>query len=42
VVVAVVAMRMMQMPIHKVVDVVAVWDRFVSASGSVNMVAIMS
>ena len=37
VVVAMIAVRMMQPPIHKVVDMVAVRHRFVSAGGAVRM-----
>lgn len=37
VIVAVVAVRMMQVAVHEVIDVVAVRDRFVAAAGAVDM-----
>jgi hypothetical protein len=42
VVVAVLAVRMVQVPIHEVIDVLAVRDRFVAAAGAVVMPLLMS
>ena len=42
VVVAVVTVRVMQMAVDEIVDVVAVWDRFVAAVGAVNMVGVVT
>ena len=41
-IVAVIAVRMVQMPIDEVVDVVAVGHRFVSASRTMCMIGIVS
>lgn len=37
VVVAVIAVRMVEVPVHKIIDVVAVRDRFVAAAGAVDV-----
>ena len=37
VIVAVVAVRMMQVAVHEIIDVIAVRDRFVAATGAVDM-----
>ena len=42
VVVAVAAVRMMQVPVHEVIDVVAMRDRFMAATGAVDMRSIVA
>ena len=42
VIVAVIAVGMMQMPVDEVADVIAVWDRGVTAVGSVHVVGVMA
>ena len=41
-IIAVIAVRMVKMPIDKIVDVISVRHRFVSAARTVNMIGIMS
>jgi hypothetical protein len=41
-IIAVITVRMVQMAIDEIVDVVAMWDCFVAATGSMNMRSIMS
>jgi hypothetical protein len=42
VVIAMIAMRMMQMSIYQVIGVIAMWDSFVSTIRAMNMIRIVS
>ena len=41
-VIAVVAMNVMQVAIHQIVDVITVWDCFMATTGPMDMILIMS
>jgi hypothetical protein len=41
-VVAVIAMRMVQMSVDQVINVIAMWDRFVSTTRTVNMIGVVT